>query len=202
MKILVHDDGPCKNGKLQTPLVNGFCPACGFHPDMQSRAVVEAPSLNLYVPPRAPVPEPVLTLEYGGEKCTITYTGLHHLLNCGGWDDRHRDNLYFQEDKRLKLWLEAVRQQMGVDASAALRDQDRQLPEQAEPEMVRCEPVEQKALPPAALKSPCSVCGQVTEWQCPNCMADKGLRYPVCGAAAGSACRLRHEAKYKCRLFR
>lgn len=88
------------------------CPAC-FRYEVSGR-------LDLYVPPQAPVPEPVLSLRYGNEECTITYTGLHHLLNCGGWDDRHRDNLYFNEDARLHRWLEKVRQQMGMDASANL----------------------------------------------------------------------------------
>lgn len=40
MMILVHNDGHCADGKLLTPLVDGFCPACKFHPDMQSTALV------------------------------------------------------------------------------------------------------------------------------------------------------------------
>jgi hypothetical protein len=36
IKKLVHDDGPCAPGKLYTPLVDGLCPICKFHPDMQS----------------------------------------------------------------------------------------------------------------------------------------------------------------------
>jgi len=40
-KVLVHDDGRCKNGLYHTPLTpEGLCPACGFYPDMQSTAFV------------------------------------------------------------------------------------------------------------------------------------------------------------------
>lgn len=39
-KVLVHDDGKCKNGNRHTVLVGGFCPACGFHPDTQSTALI------------------------------------------------------------------------------------------------------------------------------------------------------------------
>jgi hypothetical protein len=38
--VLVHDDGECSNGKLLTPLVDGYCPACDFHPDMQSTSFI------------------------------------------------------------------------------------------------------------------------------------------------------------------
>jgi hypothetical protein len=34
---LVHSDGKCKDGSIDTPLdADGLCPVCGFHPDMQS----------------------------------------------------------------------------------------------------------------------------------------------------------------------
>lgn len=42
-RVLVHDDGPCANGKYNTPLVNGYCPVCGIHPDMQSTAIITVP---------------------------------------------------------------------------------------------------------------------------------------------------------------
>jgi len=38
--VLVHDDGPCANGKLLTPLVDFKCPVCNISPDMQSTAFI------------------------------------------------------------------------------------------------------------------------------------------------------------------
>jgi hypothetical protein len=38
--VLVHADGPCANGQMNTPLVDGFCPVCEFAPDMQSTAFI------------------------------------------------------------------------------------------------------------------------------------------------------------------
>ena len=46
--VLVHDDGPCANGKLDTPLEGGYCPVCEFRPDMQSTAFIfHCPSDNV-----------------------------------------------------------------------------------------------------------------------------------------------------------
>lgn len=91
--------------------------------------------LELFVAPQAPVPEPVLTLSYPGmDDCTITYTGLHHLLNCGGWGDPRSS--YGTQDHALKLWLEEVRRRMGDEGS--LRIKRRSLPGSCEPETVSC----------------------------------------------------------------
>ena len=38
--VMVHDDGPCADGKEDTILQGGRCPACGFSPDMQSTAFI------------------------------------------------------------------------------------------------------------------------------------------------------------------
>lgn len=46
-EYLAHDDGLCKNGKRFTPLVDGFCPACGFAPDMQSTVIIRDQLPNL-----------------------------------------------------------------------------------------------------------------------------------------------------------
>lgn len=128
----------CQREHIEQP----SCPRC-FRYEVAGR-------VDLYVPPEAPTPEPVLTLKYGDEECTITYTGLHHLLNCGGWDDRHRDNLYFNEDARLARWLGRVRQQMSQDAS--LVSSRRFLPGRVEPEVVACVVEQPKALPPRRKK--------------------------------------------------
>jgi rubredoxin len=39
-RMLIHDDGKCLNGQKYTLLVDGYCPACGFVPDMQSIAII------------------------------------------------------------------------------------------------------------------------------------------------------------------
>ena len=36
---LVHSDGKCSDGKTETLLMGGFCPACKYFPDMQSVAI-------------------------------------------------------------------------------------------------------------------------------------------------------------------
>jgi len=51
--------------------------------------------------------------------------------------------------------------------------------------------------PKDILISLCSICYKLTEWQCPKCAIDKGLRYPVCD---NFACEARHGAIYKCGL--
>lgn len=39
--VLVHNDGPCADGKMHTVLnEDGTCPVCKFHPDMQSTCFV------------------------------------------------------------------------------------------------------------------------------------------------------------------
>lgn len=43
--ILVHDDGHCLDGQMYTPLdLQGYCPVCGFIPDMQSTGFVRKQS--------------------------------------------------------------------------------------------------------------------------------------------------------------
>ena len=65
---------------------------------------------------------------------------------------------------------------------------------------VEAEPTDPFALP---ISLPlCSFCAKPTEWQCPNCMIDKGMRYPLCKESTGSDCQLRHRAFHKCHLPR
>ena len=65
---------------------------------------------------------------------------------------------------------------------------------------VEADPTDPFALP---ISLPlCSFCAKPTEWQCPNCMIDKGMRYPLCRESAGSDCQLRHRAFHKCHLPR
>lgn len=77
---------------------------------------------SFYVAPAAPVPEPCLELRYGESVATITYSGLHHWLNCGGWGDRKTTSGYFWEDRRFEEWLMGVQRTMGDAAAKALKD--------------------------------------------------------------------------------
>ena len=46
--ILCHDDGPCSNGKDNTPLdATGKCPVCNIHPDMQSTCFIKVKKKTL-----------------------------------------------------------------------------------------------------------------------------------------------------------
>jgi len=39
-RVVVHDDGPCQSGAIRTPLINGYCPSCGYDPNMQNTAIM------------------------------------------------------------------------------------------------------------------------------------------------------------------
>ena len=44
---------------------------------------------------------------------------------------------------------------------------------------------------------PCCICGTPARRQCPNCLIDRGVTYPLCGS---STCKLRHETNVKCNI--
>lgn len=71
-----------------------------------------------------------------------------------------------------------------------------------EVQVVPVDDVPVAVVPPPVQMSRCSFCAKPTDWQCPNCMIDKGMRYPLCSESTGSDCQLRHRAFHKCHLPR